>query len=214
MASTIWRKKRFLTLWGAQAISLVGDQIYLLALPLLVYDITKSGTQMSFVFAFEMLPYVVFSLIGGVLSDKWNRKHAMVWGNLLAILPLASIVLLYNLDLLAMWHIYVAAFLLSSVVSIVLPAFEASIPNILNQEELLAGNSLIETTVSGSQILGPIVAGAVIGLFGADIAILINAISFLCSALLFLTIRMEQRQTLAEGSKIKAILASLWEGLR
>src|SRR5262250_1900370 len=80
--------REFALLWTAQGISLLGDQLYLLALPLLIYDVTRSGSKMALAFAIEMAPYLLLGMLGGVLSDGWGRKRTMVLGNFMAAIPL------------------------------------------------------------------------------------------------------------------------------
>lgn len=200
--SGVWRRRSFIRLWAAQSISLIGDQIYLIALPLLVYDLTRSGSQMSVVYAVQMLPFLFFSVLGGVLSDKWGHRPALTWGNVLAGAPLACVFLLHLFGNLQVWHVYVSSFALSCLVAIVLPAFESSIPCMVPKEELVDANSLTEISSSATLMLGPAVAGGLIGLIGSGSAILINALSFVAAGLIFASIKMgrppaEPKRTLA-----------------
>jgi MFS family permease len=210
--STIWRKGDFVRLWLAQAISLLGDKIFALALPLLVYDLTHSVSQMSFVFAAEMLPYLFFSVGGGVLSDIWGRKLSLVFGNWLAAVPLAAIFVLYVTGALRMWHIYAAGFLLSSIVATIQPAFEASIPGIVPREELVNANSIMELTSSTIVILGPAVAGGLIGWLGSGPAMLLDALSFLLAGLILTTIKLRGPIKTSRES-MRSVLNVFLEGL-
>ena len=210
--SPMWGHKQFISLWLARTISLIGDQIYLLALPWLTYNLTHSGTKMSFVIAFEMLPFIIFSLVGGVLSDKLNKRYCLIYGNILALLPLLAVYLLYQTGNLEMWHVYTASFVLSSIVAIVLPAFEACIPNMLSKEELVSANSLTESTSSLISILGPLLAGGLIAWIGADVAIIVNGASFLLAGLIFVYTRFDQPAT--NGVTLKQVLRSFAEGLQ
>ncbi|HEU4964387.1 MAG TPA: MFS transporter [Bacilli bacterium] len=210
--SEIWKNGRFVRLWAAQLISLVGDQIYLIALPWLVYDVTHSGSSMSLSFAFEMLPYLIFSLLGGVLSDKWNRKHVLVLGNVLAVLPLLLVYLLSQYGVLASWHIYLCSFVLSCIVSLILPAFESAIPSLVERAELVHANSLSEVTNSTMTLLGPLLAGILIALVGARYAVLLNAGSFLFAGLLYLFLRFDERSPRSERLTGSVIFSSFKEG--
>jgi MFS family permease len=209
--ATIWERNDFVRLWLAQAISLVGDQIYVLALPLLVYTLTHSASQMSVVFAFEMLPFFFCSVLGGVLADKWGRQRSMILGNLLAMLPLLLIFLLHTSGNLHVWHIYGTSFLLSCVVAIILPACESCIPTVVPQAELASANSLIELTLSLTLILGPVLAGGLIGWLGTEGALLIDALSFLVAGLIFLTLHLPPATI--DDTGLSSVFRAFWEGL-
>ncbi|WP_018922947.1 MFS transporter [Salsuginibacillus kocurii] len=211
--SSILNNKPFLKLWGGQSVSYMGDQIYLLALPLLVYEITGSGSQMAIVFGFEMIPFLLFSLIGGVLTDKWNKKITLILGNILAILPLMIIYMLSAQGVIEVWHIYIMSFILSSIVAMTLPAFEASIPSLVDKKDLIGANSLTELTLSLTRILGPAIGGGLIAWIGATQAILINAATYLIASLLISTIVIYQVTNISFNSKIKDSLYAFWEGL-
>lgn len=175
LTSPIWKERKFVLLWIARCIMLIGSQVYQLALPWMVYDLTKSGTQMAFV-------------------------------------PLAIIFGLYNFNLLEVWHIYIASFILSSLVAIVLPAFESSIPTLVKQEDLVSANALTEMTNSLTSIIGPLVAAAVIATLGVDYAILLNGIGYILAACIFIGVKMELVSK-RQGTKFKDILHSFSEGL-
>jgi MFS family permease len=210
--SGIWKRRSFIRLWSAQSISLLGDQIYLIALPLLVYDLTRSGSQMSAVYAVEMLPFLFFSVMGGVVSDKWGHKPSLMWGNVAAGAPLACVFLLYMTGQLQVWHIYLSSFTLSCLVAVILPAFEASIPSMVPKDELVEANSLTEISSSATLMLGPAAAGALVAVIGSGSAVLLNALSFLAAGLIFASIKMarpseDSRRTLG------AVITSFKEGI-
>ncbi|SDH86845.1 Transmembrane secretion effector [Alteribacillus persepolensis] len=213
--STIWNKSNFIKLWLAQTISYLGDQIYLLALPWLVYNITGSSSHMAIVYGIEMLPYLLFSIVGGVISDQWNKKYSLVIGNLCAIVPLIAVFLLYTQGFLQMWHIYIASFILSSLVAFTLPAFESLIPALLKKDELVPANSLSELSLSGSRIVGPFISGGLIAMVGVEAALLLNAFSYFVAGCLicFVSFTVKNTRKNIEGNKLKETLSQLVEGI-
>ncbi len=90
----------------------MGDQIFLLALPLMVYAINKSGSEMAKTYAFGMLLFLVFSFIGGGLSDLYSKKSILIFGNLFSAIPLGILLYLNYTIILAPWHIYSINFVL------------------------------------------------------------------------------------------------------
>jgi len=204
--------REFAWLWTAQGISLLGDQLYLLALPLLIYDVTRSGSKMAFAFAIEMAPYLLLGMVGGVLSDGWGRKRTMVLGNLMAAVPLCGVFLLFSTGHLRVWHIYVASLVLSSVVAGTMPAFEASIPSLVDKSELGRANSLMEMSSSGALMAGPLLAAVLIGIIGPGPAILIDAVSFVLAAGIIIRIRFGPEAAVSSSSR-RAVFGAMLEGL-
>ncbi|KMN42045.1 MFS transporter, partial [Bacillus sp. LK2] len=211
--SSIWSHKEFIYLYFGRLIGLLGNQIYLLALPWLVYNISNSGSQMAIVAGFEMLPYIIFSLVGGVLSDKLDKRKIMIYGNVLAMIPLLFIFILFKMGSIEIWHIYVASIIISSLVAITMPAYESIIPLIVNKKELVSANSLTELTLSLTTILGPAFAGGVISILGADIGVLLNAIGFLLAGIIFSQVKFKDIQHSVSSSNLKELIRFFNDGL-
>lgn len=211
--SSIWSHKEFIYLYLGRLIGLLGNQIYLLALPWLVYNISNSGSQMAIVAGFEMLPYIIFSLVGGVLSDKLDKKKIMIYGNILAMIPLVLIFILFETKNIELWHIYISSIIVSSLVAITMPAYEAIIPLIVKEDELISANSLTELTLSLTTILGPAMAGGLISILGADTGVLLNGIAFLIAGIIFSQVKFKRVLQHNPSNNIKELLYFFNDGL-
>lgn len=91
---SLWRNKNFMFLWVGKVISNFGFQIYAIALPLLIYELSKSALAMSMMRAVDFLPNIFIGMLAGVMVDRFNRKSIMKYAVLLQIVALTGIVLL------------------------------------------------------------------------------------------------------------------------
>jgi MFS family permease len=193
-ATGLWRHGDFLRLWAAQAISQLGTQVTLLALPLaaiLVLD--ASATEVALLGAVEVLPFLLFTLPAGVWVDRLPRRPILVVADLARALALASIPLAYALDGLTLPHLYAVAFAIGVLSVFFDVAYLAYLPSLVGREELGGANSKLEATRSAAQVAGPGAAGGLVGAVTAPVAILVDSISYVFSALFVWRIRRPDR---------------------
>jgi len=180
----LWRHADFVKLWAGQTISLCGSQITFLALPLtavLVLDATPA--QMGFLTAAEAIPSLLVGLFVGVWVDHYRRRPILIAADLgraalLIVIPIAAI-----LGVLRIEHLYIVAFLVGALELVFDVAHRSFLPSLVKREQLVEGNSKLEMSRSVAMIIGPGVAGGLVQWVTAPIAIAVNAISFLISAL-------------------------------
>ena len=180
----LWRHTDFVKLWVGQSISLLGSQITFLALPLtavLVLDATPA--QMGFLTAAEAIPSLLVGLFVGVWVDHYRRRPILIAADLgraalLIVIPIAAI-----LGVLRIEHLYIVAFLVGALELVFDVAHRSFLPSLVKREQLVEGNSKLEMSRSVAMIVGPGVAGGLVQWVTAPIAIAVNAISFLISAL-------------------------------
>jgi len=185
---SLWRHGPFMRVWTGSTISQVGDQITGLALPWLVLLLTRSPAQLGIVAALQNLPFLLFTLIAGVFADRWDRRLIMLTCDILRFGALASIPLAWALGALTMAQICVVAFLTGACRVWFDVAHYALLPGILDEAQLVDGNSKMFASEGAANLVGPSVAGFLINLFGAANAILADAFSFLLSALAIFTL--------------------------
>jgi len=189
----LWRDANFMKLWAGQAISLFGSQITFLALPLtavLVLDATP--VQMGILMAVEALPSLLMGLFVGVWVDYYRRRPILIAadlgrGVLLAVVPVAAI-----LGLLRIEHLYIVCFLVGTLGLFFGVAHRSFLPSLVGREQLVEANSKLELSNSVAEIVGPGVAGGLVQVLTAPIAIAVDAISFFISALLLGLIRLSE----------------------
>jgi predicted MFS family arabinose efflux permease len=177
--SALWRDRGFVKLFAAQSISQLGTQVSILALPLAaLYILKASALGVSLLRAFAVLPFVVFSLPAGVWIDRLRRRPLMIVADAGRALAMASIPVAYWLGELTLVQLYVVA----AVTGLLSVLFDVSylsfLPGLVRREQLGEANAKLLGSQSVAQVLGPTIAGALVGTVGAAVAVLADAISF------------------------------------
>jgi MFS family permease len=209
----LWRNADFLRLWSAQTISQFGSQISALALPLAaIYVLDASAFEVALLSTIEFLPFLLFALPAGVWVDRLRRKPILVVTDLIRAALLASVPLAYALDALTMWQLYAVGFGAGVCTVFFDVAYQSYLPSLVERTSLVEGNSKLEITRSGAQLAGPGLAGVLVGAITAPYAILVDAVSFVASALFVLRIRGEE--VLPEPTASRSMRREVLEGLR
>ncbi|MDQ7843352.1 MAG: MFS transporter [Armatimonadota bacterium] len=168
-----------------QFLSQIGDWLAYIALPLLVLDWTGQPILASFSLLFELLPAILVAPFAGVVADYYDRRNILIISDLVRAGLLVVMVLTNEL-----WLLLAAAFSVGAVSQFFGPALAAVLPNLVDERSLLKFNSLRQSLNTGAMVAGPAVGGIALGLVGARGAFVVDAVSFLISALLLVTIRM------------------------
>ncbi|HEV2457480.1 MAG TPA: MFS transporter, partial [Ktedonobacterales bacterium] len=161
---SLWRNRDFALLWSGQAVSTLGTRMSALALPLLVLALTRSPAQAGLVAAARLLPYLLFSLPAGALVDRWNRKAVMIRCDVVRWLALGSVPLAFALGRLSVVQLYLVAFVEGTAYVLFSLAEVSALPRVVPESQLPRAWSLNETSDASGQLLGPGVAGFIIGL--------------------------------------------------
>lgn len=213
-SSVLIRNPNFRKLFIASILSMFGTQMHRFALPWIVYDFTGSATLMAVNFTISLVPGFFFGLIGGILSDRYSRQKILIVSDILAAFFTMLIVILHISPMgLQVWYLFVLTFILSSINSVYLPSFRASIPTLVTKDDLLAANGMFSVAQSFMSLGGPIIAGMLIGMLGPWINIIMNSISFLISAVLIGRIRTSNTVKLEDSTQKNGFLSELSHGL-
>ena len=184
------RHADFLKLWTAETVSVFGTQVTLLALPLVAATILQvTPFEFALLGTIEFLPFILLSLPAGVWVDRLRRRPILIVGDLGRAISLSSIPIAYFLGVLSIWQLYVVGFVNGCLTVFFDVAYQSYLPSIVDRDQLVEGNSKLEITRSASQIIGPGLAGILIGLLTAAFAIVVDAVSFVVSALFLFAIR-------------------------
>ncbi|MEN1969227.1 MFS transporter [Lentibacillus sp. N15] len=179
---TLWRNFPVHRFMGGNLISFFGDQIYLIALPLLVLDITGSPLSMGMVSALERLPILMQPIIG-VLADRFNRKRLLMGSDLGRCLIIGLLGLLFLTEQLEMEFIYAGAIIIGVLSQIYNTVQFASIPSLVSKHDLQAVNAIQAGFSKTAVLVGPGLGGFIISLYNPGYALLVNSLSFLVSFL-------------------------------
>jgi MFS family permease len=199
----------FRLLWAGACASLLGDGAFLVALAWQVYAMSGSITGMSLVGIAMTVPTITFLLIGGVASDRLERRWLLVGADLLRACAVALLAGLTIGGQIELWHIVVLSAFYGTGSAFHAPAFDALVPEILAGERLAQANALDQLMRPlALRLGGPAIGGVIVGVGGAGAVFLLDAASFLMAAGTVLMMRP------ADGSRVTADGGSLIADLR
>jgi DHA3 family tetracycline resistance protein-like MFS transporter len=184
------REREFRLLWSGMCVSLLGDGAFLVALAWQVYALSDTATAMSLVGIAMTIPTIVFLLIGGVASDRFDRRRIMLGADLLRGAAVGLLALLSLTGALELWHIVGLVVLYGTGAAFFAPAFDAIVPELLPADKLGQANALDQLVRPiALRLAGPAIGGVVVGAFGAGTAFALDALSFCVSAAALLAMR-------------------------
>ena len=211
-----WRPlalRDFRLLFVGQAVSLLGDQFYLLALPWLVLQMTGSLLAVGTIMTAATIPRMVFLLVGGAVSDWLSPHKLMVASSVFRSLVCAILTALVLLKSVSLWQLLVLAAAFGTLDAFFAPALKSFIPALLDDETLVAGNSLLQGSNMLAKIIGPSLAGLIYAVAGAAMAFALDTFSFIFVTACLLLMRTTRVAGSAAPKRTK-LLASILEGLR
>ncbi|MBR7798145.1 MFS transporter [Agaribacter marinus] len=195
---------------GGNLISFFGDQIYLIALPLIVLALTGSPLSMGIVAALERLP-ILIQPFTGVLADNFNRKKILLVCDLGRFLMIGILGLLYIMDNLLIWEVYVAAFIVGVLTQVYNTSQFASVPRLVQKKDLQLVNSINTGIFQTAVFIAPGLGGLLISIFNPGIGLIINSLSFLVGYFVILSINIESNLQNEKLSGLK-VFADIKEG--
>jgi MFS family permease len=207
------RERDFRRFWLGETISLFGDQITLIALPLAaVLVLHASPAEMGYLGAAALMPHLLFSLPAGVWLERVRkRRFVMIAADLLRAVFLATIPIAYWLDDLTFAQLYAVAFLSGCLATAFDISHSTLFVSVTAREDFVDANAWFNGSRAFSFVGGPSVGGFLVQLLSAPAALLADAVSFLASA--FFLGRMKASEPPLEDTEA-GVSAQLWEGLR
>ena len=205
------RHRDFRVLWLGMAVSLIGDGIFFVAVAWESYSLWNAPVALSIVGIGMTVPTVAFLLVGGVVSDRFDRRLVMVWADSLRAAAVAALAVLVLVDALRFWQLVALVAVYGIGTAFFTPAFEAIVPELVPSEDLPAANSLDQLIRPiALRLLGPVLGGALIAL-GTGIAFAVDATSFAASLVAVLALRRLPR---SHQDVDVSTVSALKEGLR
>src|SRR6478735_4396594 len=180
-------------LWTSILISSFGGQVTMLALPLTAAVLLHaSPTQMGLLTAMELLPFVLFSLPVGVWLDRVRKLPIYIAGELTLGVVVASVPLAWWAGWLSIGWLYVCGFVIGTVYTIAGSAAQIVLTQVVARDRLVEAHAKNALATSGAEVAGPGLAGALIKLVGAPLALLVDAVLLLVSAAILRGIRIHE----------------------
>jgi MFS family permease len=177
--------------FAGQGISLIGTWMQQVAMIWLVYRLTHSAFLLGVVGFAGQIPTFLLAPFTGVLADRWNRHRTIVVTQTLALLQAATLAILVLTETAQVWHLVVLAVVLGTINALDMPVRQSFIVQMIERKEDL-GNAIAlnSAMVTATRLLGPSIAGILIGAFGEGICFLVNAISYVAVIAALLAMRV------------------------
>lgn len=202
------RRRDFRLMFGAQAVSGLGDRMVPVALAFAVLGLGGSPSEVGIVLAARTLPLVGSLLIGGVVADRVSRRTVMMAADLVRVASQGVTAALLVAGSSPVWALAVLAGVTGAGTGFFNPASVGLLPLVVAREELQQANGLRATAMAGGEIVGPIVGGILIATAGPGWALGVDAATFAASAALLAGVRLPVR----DGRPQSSFLADLREG--
>jgi MFS family permease len=213
--SVLRRCPDFLRLFAGNSISLLGSSITGIALPLTaVVYLHASATEMGLLGAVSLLPYLVLSLPAGVWVDRMPYRRLLVAADMLQTLLLGSIPVTAALGVLHLWQLYIVAVLAGAAGLFEAVTAQSFTPRLVSRQQLLPANSALMLSSATVSTTGSALAGVLVSLLTAPIAIAVDAVSFLLAGLCKSRIRTAGLPAISPHTSKRRMRAEIAEGLR
>jgi MFS family permease len=218
LSSPLWREGDFVKFWSAATVSLVGDAVTRLALPLIAIVLLEATPfEVGVLGGAQFLPFLVVGLPAGAIIDRLARKRRLlVAADYARAAALLSVPAAYWLGVLTLEQLYAVA-LFSGLLAVFFDVTAASyLPALIRREHLVDGNSKLELSRSSAEIVGPGAAGLLIEIASAPVALIVDAVSFAASGTLLARLRRADVPVTAPpaGPRIRGLGREIVEGTR
>jgi MFS family permease len=188
------RERGFRLYWSAQSVSLVGDEINILAIPLAAVVLLDAGAaEMGWLTAAALLPSLLLSIPGGAWADRQtDRRRAMIVADVGRFAAVASVPLAYAFGTLTMAHLYVTEFVVGTLTVLFRVCQHHVYASVVATDRYVDGNALLSGSRSTAAVAGPTPGGALVQVLSAPFALLMDAMTYLLSAVCLGRIRAQE----------------------
>ncbi len=211
---SVLRVREFRLLWLGQTISLLGDGLVVVAIGLYVTKLTGHPSDVGLVLSAYAVPLVLLVLLGGVLADRLPRQRVMVVSDAVRAVLHTVLALLIVTGTVRIWHMVVIGALFGSAEAFFRPAYTGLVPQTVDEDRIQEAQGLSGASAELSEVAGPALATALVLGVGAASAFVLDALSFVVSALLLLRIRPRQRGQAAAPASVLHDLRAGWVAVR
>ncbi len=180
---------KFLMLWTGEFISSIGSGLTAFALGVYVYQMTQIATSVALVTLCAFLPSIVLSPIGGVLADRFDRRLMMIVGDLCSAFGLVSVLITMLIGDPLLWQICLGVTFSSVFVSLLEPAYKATITDLLTEDQFAKASGLVQLAASSKYLLSPIIAGILLGIMDIKTILIIDISTFMVTVLAVMAVK-------------------------
>ena len=178
-----FHSRPFAFFWAGQTISIVGNGAFTTVLAWQVLVLTHSATAMGLYLTVQMIPTLLFLLVGGIAADRLPRRLLLLGSDGGRAVVVLLIALLSLLRLLQLWHLLILGFTFGVAGAFFLPAFQAMPPQLVERSSLPSANALTQLSIQAGMLLGPVIGAICITLAGPSLGFAFDGLTFLVSVL-------------------------------
>lgn len=212
-ASPLWRNGAFVRVWSAATISIFGSLITRLALPFVAILVLGAGPfEVAILRSLDVLAATGFGLVAGAWVDRLRRRPVLIWADLGRALLLATVPLAFVLGILTLAQLFLVTLLTAILTTFFDAADNAYLPSIVRRDELVDANSALTASGSAAEFTAFGLSGFLVQVLTAPMAILVDAVSFVASALLLGSIRTGEEPPPPVAER-RRILVEIRDGL-
>lgn len=184
------KERNFALLWTGMAVSLMGDGVLLVALAWQVYELSNSPAAMAVVGVAMTVPHVALLLLGGVASDRFDRRRVMIASDAVRGTAVGLLGLLAVTGTLRLWQIFPIVAVYGAATAFFGPAFDALVPDVVSDDQLTQANAVEQfARPAAHSLAGPALGGLVIAVAGSGAAFLFDAATFAVSMACLMRVR-------------------------
>lgn len=205
------RHRNFRLFWTGQLISLTGTWMHQAAQGWLVFKLTNSPFFLGLAGTAFSAPILLFTLAGGVLADRHSKRYIMLAAHSILMFLSLTLAVLVATGIVNVWHVLILAFLIGTVHAVEIPARQSFIAEMVGKESLLNAIALNSSAFHGARMVGPAIAGFIMGPFGMASCFFINAFSF--TAIIMALLKMRFAKAGPKPANGKSMIKELKEGL-
>lgn len=199
--------------WIGMCISLIGTWMQNIALPWIAYSLTNSPLLLSLVGVMQFAPVLFLSLYAGALLDRFPKKSViLVTQTIFLIITLVLTILVFTGEI-AYWHILILSVLMGIVNSFDMPARQSFVVHLVKSEYLMNAIALNSMAFNMARVIGPTIAGLVMGYAGVGICFLINTISYAAVIIGLLFVKTNEVIAISSSNSLKTMRKEIAEGL-
>lgn len=199
-AHGLWRHHDFLRLWAAQAVSALGSRVSRTALPIIaILSLDASLSEQAILGALSVAPAILVGLVVGGRVDRGRKRGLLIGSDLMRAALIVSIPVAAWLGGLSVPQLYIVAALVGAATTVFSIADNSYLPALIDRNSLVEGNAKLETTEAIAEAAGPGLAGVLIQLLTAPVAMLLDAASYLWSALMLSRISVRESPSAKPG---------------
>lgn len=203
------RHRQYRWIWAASFVSQAGDWFLITGRAFLVYEITGSKAALGTIYFFSLIPLLLFSQISGVFADRFDRRTMLLISQAMAIVASIAIGVLASSGRANLVNLSAIAFAYGTIQAFSGPVQQAAVPSLVPRADLGSAIGLQSMTNSGSRIIGPALAGAILPIIGSAWLFYLNAISFGFVMVAWYLVRLPRQPPMTDRRTFRAAIEAI-----